>query len=543
MTPFHLSLNLRTQLKRGCVVCLCWLAWLAALPATAATLTLSSGTVPANQAWVDGNQWAEALVTRTLTLPTGALPNGSRVTGLTVNVTFSKHDGPNCYNPSNASSAGSPYPLGSGLWNSGACPIEPTTSPNYPDNTTLGNSYPDEIYLAVAAPNGVSTVLVPVNRYVTTGGAANYANVAITFSDAAAQAIPTGSTPVSGSFRPITAFSAYNNIDPEGNWVLTFGDNYSEDPFRIVSWGVTLTYDEPPTLQLTKVSNGGVGTFTFTGNNGWASQSITTTTAGVGVAGATQSLGAATTATTINESLPAGWQLGSVSCTGMGSGGTATVAGSSFTLNAAATAYNADILCTVTNTRIPILRLSKSLPDGRVQASDQFTLNIAGAGGPATATTTGSTNTPTQNATLSNTTAGSAYTLSETSANLAAYVSTYACTNARAGGQTPSGSGTSFSVTPAAGDDLSCVFTNAWPRANLSVLKTASPSATSSGGLVSFTLTVSNAGPNAANGAVLRDAPAAGLDCTEVGLAAPTCVASGGAACPGGLTNAALLGA
>jgi uncharacterized repeat protein (TIGR01451 family) len=299
----------------------------------------------------------------------------------------------------------------------------------------------------------------------------------------------------------------------------------------------------PATLQLTKVSNGGVGTFTFTGNNGWASQSITTTTAGVGVAGATQSLGAATTATTINESLPAGWQLGSVSCTGMGSGGTATVAGSSFTLNAAATAYNADILCTVTNTRIPILRLSKSLPDGRVQASDQFTLNIAGAGGPATATTTGSTNTPTQNATLSNTTAGSAYTLSETSANLAAYVSTYACTNARAGGQTPSGSGTSFSVTPAAGDDLSCVFTNAWPRANLSVLKTASPSATSSGGLVSFTLTVSNAGPNAANGAVLRDAPAAGLDCAEVGLAAPTCSANGGAACPGGLTNAALLGA
>jgi len=60
--------------------------------------------------------------------------------------------------------------------------------------------------------------------------------------------------------------------------------------------------------------------------------------------------------------------------------------------------------------------------------------------------------------------------------------------------------------------------------------------------LVSFTLTVSNAGPNAAPGAVLRDAPGAGLDCAEVGLAAPTCVASGGATCPGGLTNAALLG-
>ncbi len=318
--------------------------------------------------------------------------------------------------------------------------------------------------------------------------------------------------------------------------------NYSEDPFRIVNWGVTITYDEPPTLRLTKVSNGGVGAFTFTGNNGWTSQSITTATAGVGVAGATQSLSAAATATTLTEALPVGWQLSGVSCTGMGSGGTATVAGSSFTLNAAAMASNADILCTVTNARIPVLRLSKSLPDGRVQASDQFTLNIAGTGGPASATTTGSTTAPTQTATLSSATIGSVYTLSETAANLSAYVSTYACTNARAGGQTPSGSGTTFNVTPVAGDDLSCVFTNAWPRANLSVVKAASPTATPSGGLVSFTLTVSNVGPNAAHGAVLRDAPGAGLDCAEVGLAAPTCVASGGATCPGGLTNAALLG-
>jgi len=46
------------------------------------------------------------------------------------------------------------------------------------------------------------------------------------------------------------------------------------------------------------------------------------------------------------------------------------------------------------------------------------------------------------------------------------------------------------------------------------------------------TFTLSNAGPNAANGAVLRDAPGAGLDCTTPSSTA-TCTAGGGASCPG----------
>ncbi|MGB8314140.1 MAG: hypothetical protein WCE69_06580, partial [Aestuariivirga sp.] len=46
-----------------------------------------------------------------------------------------------------------------------------------------------------------------------------------------------------------------------------------------------LTYDPPPTITLTKVSNGAVGGFTFNGDNGFgAAQTITTVTSGVGVA-------------------------------------------------------------------------------------------------------------------------------------------------------------------------------------------------------------------------------------------------------------------
>jgi|GEM_PF-1971839 conserved repeat domain len=105
----------------------------------------------------------------------------------------------------------------------------------------------------------------------------------------------------------------------------------------------------PVTLTLTKISQGGTRAFTFTGNNGWTSQTITTTTPGVGVTGATQTLTNPLVATTINETLPSGFLLNNVTCTGMGAGGTVTQNTGSFTLNAAAVDAGSNIACTVTN--------------------------------------------------------------------------------------------------------------------------------------------------------------------------------------------------
>jgi len=116
----------------------------------------------------------------------------------------------------------------------------------------------------------------------------------------------------------------------------------------------TFTNTKRPTLTLTKVSQGGTGTFTFTGDNGWVSQGITTSTSGVGVAGSTQTLTAASTATTITETLASGYTLTGVSCTGMGVGGTVTpnLPAGTFVLDAAATAAGSNISCTVTNTQL-----------------------------------------------------------------------------------------------------------------------------------------------------------------------------------------------
>ncbi len=84
-------------------------------------------------------------------------------------------------------------------------------------------------------------------------------------------------------------------------------------------------------------------------------------TSGVGVAGATRTLAAASTITTITETIPAGYVLASATCTGMGGGGTATpnLGTGALVLNAAATAAGSAIACTFTNTRLPTITLTK----------------------------------------------------------------------------------------------------------------------------------------------------------------------------------------
>ena len=102
-------------------------------------------------------------------------------------------------------------------------------------------------------------------------------------------------------------------------------------------------------------------TFSFTGTNGIASQTLTTTASGTPVEGAVQTLTTVGQQTTITESgPPAGYTLTDASCTGLPTNGTATLnqATRTLTLNAAATAAGAELVCTFTNARAPVLRVS-----------------------------------------------------------------------------------------------------------------------------------------------------------------------------------------
>ena len=247
---------------------------------------------------------------------------------------------------------------------------------------------------------------------------------------------------------------------------------------------------------------------------------------------------------TISEALTAGWDsTASIVCTNPsgGAAGYVSVNNATRTITASLDTTNFGAVCTVTNSRLPILRLQKALPNGRFVATDQFALTIAGAGGPATITTTGAGTTATGVATLGAGALGAVYALSETGAAgavLTNYATTYACANALAGGQTPSGSGTSFTVTAAAGDDLTCTLANTRNRqADLRATKTNTPGVNGevdqaadtvvSGTTTSYSIAVSNLGPDAANGSVLTDPAPSGLTC-----ATASCTAAGGAACP-----------
>ncbi len=261
---------------------------------------------------------------------------------------------------------------------------------------------------------------------------------------------------------------------------------------------------------------------------------------------------APTTAVTINEnSLPSGWSFVGASCENASGTPVGSLSGSTYTITGAEIGASVSFTCTFTNSLLPILRLQKALPAGRFTATDQFTLTITGTGGPATVTTTGAGAIATGVATLNPGAIGASYTFSETAAagaNLANYQTTYTCTNTLSGGQAPSGSGTSFSLTAVAGDDITCTFSNARNnQADLRLTKTNTPGLNGevdqvidsvvSGTTTSYTLTVTNLGPDGANGAVLADPPPTNLTCTTA-----SCTAAGGATCPP-ITGAALVAA
>jgi hypothetical protein len=148
-----------------------------------------------------------------------------------------------------------------------------------------------------------------------------------------------------------------------------------------------VTFLQSPTLTIRKISTAGVGTFPFTGNNGFANQSITTVTAGTAVTATTQTLQLPGVATAITETPATGFSLTSATCTGTGAG-SAVLVGTTLTLNPLATASGNTIVCTFTNTAVAAdLSVTKTnavttLVSGAVTS---YTVRVSN-GGPATVT-------------------------------------------------------------------------------------------------------------------------------------------------------------
>ncbi|WP_256460978.1 DUF11 domain-containing protein [Comamonas sp. B21-038] len=276
------------------------------------------------------------------------------------------------------------------------------------------------------------------------------------------------------------------------------------------------------------ISNGGPSAST-TGTSTTASTTVFTATAG--------------TSYTLSESVLAGANLSrytsSYSCSNSGVAGTVMPSGTGTSFSLAPQAGD-NISCTFSNTAIAPRLTVNTVVAGRLLSTDQFTVGISN-GGPS-ATTTGTQTTASAGPTTA--TAGTSYLLTETAAgtpatNLARYTTTYSCTNATAGGTSVgSGTGTSITVVPQAGDDISCTFTNTPVYPKLSVTKAALPGnfvAGASGQSYRITIGVAN-GPTTAAISIADSLP------TGVTLSGVPTV-SGGATLSGCSTSGSTIGA
>ncbi|MBC7624362.1 MAG: hypothetical protein H7232_13340, partial [Aeromicrobium sp.] len=229
-------------------------------------------------------------------------------------------------------------------------------------------------------------------------------------------------------------------------------------------------------------------------------------------------LGAAGTNTmTITEALAPFWEPGvTISCTaGAGSGNPTVVNNATRVITATFTAANFGANCTITNTKKPRITMVKSIV-ARAVGTDQFTITATGGGtltddtgtsivAPVTTTTSG---VALSSSTSFRSSPATAITFTETAASgaLSDYTTAYSCTNATPGSPTvmPTGATTTFNLTPAANDDITCTFTNT-PKPVLT--KAFSPVSIGISGTTTLTFTIANlAGAPLRSGITFTDA-------------------------------------
>jgi hypothetical protein len=263
----------------------------------------------------------------------------------------------------------------------------------------------------------------------------------------------------------------------------------------------TFTNTRQASLTITKVSNGGVGTFNFTGNNGWTSQNIITTASGTGVPGTLQVLTAAA-ATTITETAVSGYVMSAVNCAGTGGGTQPTVNLTNRTIAFTATqlALGSNVTCTVTNTKLPTITLTK------ISVGSVGTFTFTGGNGWANqsiVTTTSGVGVAGPLQTL--TAVGTATTLTETA--VAGFTMTDVTCSGTGNGTQPNvnlGNRT-IAFTAAqlnAGANVTCTVTNSSTSPTLSIVKTAqlvkasgnTNSAAQLGDTINYSYVVTNTG-------------------------------------------------
>ncbi|WP_082563161.1 DUF11 domain-containing protein [Pseudoxanthomonas sp. Root65] len=290
-----------------------------------------------------------------------------------------------------------------------------------------------------------------------------------------------------------------------------------------------------------KQSAGGTGTFGITASNALSqSFNLTTTAQNSPVASAVYPVTNHAAAITLTETtVPSGYVLTAGSCTDQSNASVpATISTATRQLTIAAGAYRANqtITCTLSNSATATLALAKTWVDAAI--NDTAVLAATGGANNAALSSTANSASETDTGTAVQVAPGNVITLAETlgAGNARSYTaSAWSCSGGSLSGNT-------LTLTSAhAGQAIVCTITNRARVVDVSVVKSAAAGAATSGQVKTFTVVVSNAGPAAADGAVVSDTPGAGLTCPAAGNPI-TCAASGGGACPGAGALPSLVG-
>jgi subtilisin-like proprotein convertase family protein len=120
----------------------------------------------------------------------------------------------------------------------------------------MSHTFPDDIDMAVTAPNGQGVMLMS-----DAGGGSTILNVNLTFDDCAVRTLPNSGQIVSGRFRPmeydddpiitgtddppstLAAFNGLSGASVNGNWGLFVRDDVAGDSGGITAWSLTIYTD------------------------------------------------------------------------------------------------------------------------------------------------------------------------------------------------------------------------------------------------------------------------------------------------------------
>ena len=221
---------------------------------------------------------------------------------------------------------------------------------------------------------------------------------------------------------------------------------------------------------------------------------------------------------TISESMAAGSASalskyqGRLTCTNGNTGSTTPLPNNVITTsyNFGALQFGDAVVCTLTNTAFPHIRVQKALSNNRRFTTDQFTVRInQGSTVIASSTTTGAGSVITGgNTGLVQVSAATAYTLDEimpSPGSLSQYTRSMACTNATNGVSTSFPTSMPGTISPVMGDVITCIITNTTTAANARLVVTKTSAVlldgistanfkSIPGARVRYTITVSNTG-------------------------------------------------